>query len=104
VHRRQSTQVFEGAADLDIPPAAAGEITQVGRVWCDAGFPIEVHAETAASHLGFSVSDPGGDPVPLHHGVGHTNTRGWHAIVVASTAATDTPFRVAVTYMAPQFL
>ncbi|MFP5041630.1 galactose oxidase-like domain-containing protein [Parasediminibacterium sp. JCM 36343] len=36
------TQDFEGAADLDIPPAQNGKQVQVGRVWCASNSPIRV--------------------------------------------------------------
>jgi alpha-amylase len=35
------TQVFEGAADLDIPPCTNGRTVQIGKIWCGAGSPIE---------------------------------------------------------------
>jgi galactose oxidase len=33
-------QVFGGAPDLDIPPAASEKTVQVGRIWCEAGTPL----------------------------------------------------------------
>ena len=35
------TQDFEGAADLDIPPCVNARTVLIGRLWCDAGSPIE---------------------------------------------------------------
>jgi alpha-amylase len=40
VATRTVTQEFEGAADLDLPPAEAGKTVQPGRVWCAAETPI----------------------------------------------------------------
>jgi galactose oxidase len=40
VHSHATTQDFEGAADLDLPPAQSGRAVQVGRVWCEQGTPI----------------------------------------------------------------
>ena len=104
VERRATTQVFEGAADLDIGPAVGGETVRVGRVWCDADFPIDVRPEAAPPHLSFSVTDPSGGDVTLHGGAGRTARRGWHTVHVTASGAEQTRFRVAVTYTATQFL
>jgi alpha-amylase len=103
IERHSTTQVFEGAADLDIGPAIGGSSVRVGRVWCDAGVAIELRPQ-AAPHLIFSVTDPSGAPVALHGGAGRTARRGWHTIQVESTGADHTPFRLAVTYTATQSL
>ena len=38
---RPVTQDFEGAADLDLPPADPARTVQVGRIWCAAGTPVQ---------------------------------------------------------------
>ena len=98
VPRFAATQVFEGAPDLDIGPANGGHSTRIGRIWCDAGFPVAVQSETAAAHLVFSLLDPAGNQVELHDGKGRTRSRGWHTLTVTSSATGPTSFRVAVTY------
>ncbi|HZU89678.1 MAG TPA: hypothetical protein VE993_10525, partial [Stellaceae bacterium] len=40
VEARSVSQHFEGAADLDLPPADNGRTIAVGRVWCGAGTPL----------------------------------------------------------------
>jgi alpha-amylase len=104
VQRHATTQVFEGASDLDIGPAIAGEDTRIGRIWCDAGFPVELKPESAAPHLAFSLQDSAGNPVELQGGKGYTHTRGWHTLIVTSSATGSTPFRLAVTYTSTQHL
>ena len=36
-----ATQVFEGAADLDILPAISGTPVQAGRIWCEINKPVQ---------------------------------------------------------------
>ena len=38
---RDATQVFEGAADLDIMPARSGDTASIARIHCEAGAPVE---------------------------------------------------------------
>jgi len=102
VRRLATTQVFEGAPDLDIEPATPNDETRVGRVWCDRGFPLQLDPETTDSHLVFSASDPSGDALPLHNGNGRTDKRGWHTIWVKSSASQPTSYKVAVTYTSTQ--
>ena len=37
------TQDFEGAADLDIPPALNGKAVLAARIWCASGSPLRAH-------------------------------------------------------------
>lgn len=102
VFRRPTTQVFEGADDLDIGPAAGGQTLVIGRIWCDAGFPIDLSPHTEAGHLTFGILDPTGKPLALHDGKAQTSARGWHTLQVSSTAHGTTPFRLSVTWTASQ--
>jgi hypothetical protein len=104
VPRLAATQVFEGAPDLDIGPAIGGQNTPIGRIWCDAGFPVALQPETAAAHLVFSLLDPAGNQVEMQNGKGRTRSRGWHTLTVTSSATGPTSFRLAVTYTGSQFL
>jgi alpha-amylase len=104
VQRFATNQVFEGADDLDIGPAIPAEKVRVGRIWCDSGFPIELHPESDISHLTFTVLDPAGHAIPLAGMKGRSQKRGWHTIQVASTAADRKPFTLRVLYTSTQFL
>jgi alpha-amylase len=104
VTRLATTQVFEGAADLDICPAIAGETLTIGCIWCDAGFPIELAPEPGAAGLTFAVLGPDGKPLSLHDGRAETNARGWHTLQVSSAAQSATPFQLAVTWTSTQNL
>jgi alpha-amylase len=44
------TQMFEGAADLDILPARKGVATDVGPIWCQAGTPIQASLQPDMSN------------------------------------------------------
>jgi len=50
------TQVFEGASDLDIGPAATGGPTAIGRVWCGAGTNVEATLAADITSLGGGAS------------------------------------------------
>jgi alpha-amylase len=102
VQRLACTQVFEGAADLDIGPAVAGQTLRVGRIWCDAGFPISIVPESNAANLAFKIHDPQNNALPLDKGQGRTQKRGWHTLNVTSTGAGVTPFKISVTYTSSQ--
>jgi len=104
VTRRATTQVFEGAADLDIGPAVGGETTTIGRIWCDAGFPLELAPASGAAGLTFSVLDPSRNRMPLNNGKGRTTARGWHTLQVTSAAEGATPFELTVTWTSTQNL
>jgi len=102
VPRQATTQVFEGAPDLDIGPALAGEETIIGRIWCDRGFPVSLQPKPASPHLVFSLTDPAGHAVALQGGKGQIEKRGWHTVRVNSSATAPTPFQLAVTYTSTQ--
>lgn len=102
VTRLATAQLFEGADDLDIGPAVAGKTVTIGRIWCDAGFPIDMHEESHAQGLTFSVYNPAGHALPVDHGRAHTHARGWHTLKVASKATAAVPYRLLVTYTSTQ--
>jgi alpha-amylase len=102
VHRHPTTQIFEGAADLDIAAAPAGEEMLITRVWCDAGVPVSLEPVQNYPNLSFSLVDLGGTPVSLQAGKGKTLKRGWHLVRVTSSATSPTPFQLAVTYTSTQ--
>jgi alpha-amylase len=102
--RLACTQDFEGAADLDIGPAVGGQTLRIGRIWCDAGFPISVVPQSNATNLNFKMLDPQNSALTLDKGEGRTQKRGWHTLTVTSNAAGATPFKVRVTYNSTQLL
>jgi len=104
VNRMATTQVFEGAADLDIGPAVGGEAVTVGRIWCDAHVPVELRPEAGEPHLTSTLLDFGGNSLQLRDGVGRTERRGWHTVQVSSSEVGATPFKLAVTYTSTQVL
>ena len=62
VQTRATTQDFEGAADLDLPPAQSGKVIQVSRVWCDKATAISatlnVPALARATEIELQIVDP----------------------------------------------
>ena len=103
VIRLATTQVFEGAEDLDIGPAEGGKTVAIGRIWCDAGTPIELVPEPAAG-LSFDVLDASGKPLAAHDGKSKSGARGWYTLQVSSVAEGATPFKLAVTWAGTQTL
>ena len=104
VQRLACTQVFEGAADLDIGPAVAGRTLRISRIWCDAGFPIAIVPESDATNLNYKIIDPQGNALPLDKGQGRTQKPGWYTLTVDSTADDEKPFKIRVTYTSTQLL
>jgi alpha-amylase len=104
VSRFATTQVFEGAEDLDIGPAVGGKTVRIGAIWCDAGVPIDLQPESDASKLQFEVLDFAGRKIELNQGRAQTQKRGWHTLHVTATVAGTTPFKLAVTYTSTQDL
>jgi alpha-amylase len=104
VRRLETTQVFEGAEDLDIGPATANETVRIGRIWCDSGFPVTLKPESDATGLSFSLVDPAGNALALHNGKAHTGQRGWHTLFVKSGSGASMPFKLAVTWTSTQYL
>ena len=98
---RQTTQVFFGAADLDIPPANPGATVHVARIWCRAGAPVSASLHPGAP-LSFSITAPSGrrllDGAAAAHGL--VAETGWHDLSVGAPASLPraTSFELSVTY------
>jgi alpha-amylase len=122
--KRPTTQVFFGAADLDIPPAADGQMAP-GRIWCDGGTTVSANLtpnpgrETLnpQAQITFEVMNPAGNPIGTqkwtHPGgtkpvelKAHTSASGWHTLRLTSRnlPAAGIPFELEVTYTATQEL
>ncbi len=101
VPRLATTQVFEGAPDLDIGPAIGGETVMVGRIWCDAGTTVHLAVERATPGISFQLVDASSKilsaPIKI-------TDKGWHSIQATSNRQGETPFKLSVTYAASRFL
>ena len=105
---RATTQYFEGADSLIIPPLTAS-LALIGRVWCAANttisatlydgggstptFPCELQVSNADGILGQATT---------RACTVHTKASGWHGLYAASSAASSSgiAFRLKVTYTA----
>jgi alpha-amylase len=118
-----TTQVYEGAHDLDIKPAIAGEKVQVCRIFPKAGVQMSLKLDadttywTNATALTVTVNDPAGAVLGSHlyndqnQGASflvHPAKSDFHSIVID---AVNTPpqnatpaYSLAITYTAPQTL
>ena len=121
VRTRDVTQEFEGAVDLDLPPADSGKTVQAGRVWCERDISIrailglpgladgaEVVLEIAApdGHLLGSKTFRG---AAAGHGVLEARTVqvGFHALRIKLNNAAGgvrPAYKLAVTYVGQQRL
>ncbi len=117
----RTTQIFEGADDLDIGPVRNGESGPIARVWAagNSGLDIALRPDTthwtAQSEVDLTVTDPtgatlatqrwsAGAPAPhdLHVQTGRT---GWHTITATASSLAPpgrSAFHLTVTYLAPQ--
>src|SRR5262249_1578746 len=119
-----TTQVYEGAKDLDLKPAVVGEEVQVCRIFAHSNTAVSIHFKADASHwtdtttVKVTVKDaPNGNPLASHvvnkanpaasFSVESTKT-GFHPVVVTANNTppqNSTPaFSVGITYTAPQTL
>jgi alpha-amylase len=119
---RSTTQVFFGAADLDIPPVLDGQV-DVGRVWCASGrdihlsFQPAVSEETWGTHaqIVLEVLSPAGKTLGSQKWTrqGHTPAgdlrvhavgNGWHTLRLNSAhlPTAGITFELTVTYTATQ--
>jgi alpha-amylase len=105
---RPTTQVFFGAADLDIAPATPGAKVDVGRIWCAAGTPIKASLSLhprggmSASDVRFAIVGPAGHPLAadVGHVEGTVAETGWHVLSVTTdaSAAGSADYELSVTY------
>ena len=121
---RPTTQVYQGASDLDIKPAVENARVQVGRVFAAANVPLSAHvsfdatAWTPATEIQLEIESPQGSQL-LSKTFGRTESKGasvsvqtqskgFHSLFVTSSntpAGNKAPqYKVAVSYTAPQTL
>ena len=116
------TQVFEGAPDLDILPARGGTAVDAGRIWCNAGTPVQISLQPDMSNwsdhteIVADILAPNGSRVATKTYKRDTSTgsafsgnapaTGFHTLRL--TAANTPPsnanpaYRLSATYTAPQ--
>jgi alpha-amylase len=114
------TQVFEGAADLDIRPAISQAVVQVSRIWVATGTPITASlsfddtAWAADTSIVLTLEDPARGLLAtrtFHAGdsgkqfSAHANAEGWYTFGIQShrtPPANHSPsYKLTVTYTAP---
>lgn len=116
------TQEFEGAADLDLPPASSGKAVKVSRLWCAANAPVHVSLEmdetnwTPATTVTVEMLDPSGallasrvfarGSLPVTSLLATPKEAGFHTLrLQASNLPRSTaPFALSATYTAPRKL
>jgi alpha-amylase len=106
--RLATTQVFFGAADLDIAPARPGATVDAGRIWCDAGTPISAALSVhpidgmTTANVNFVVAGPSGHTLIAGAGEAHGTVadRGWQTLRIAADAKArgSAAFELTVTY------
>ena len=116
-----TTQDYEGAADLDIKPAIAGQAVTVCRVFPDARTTLQVRLTaddanwTPKSSIKLTVKAEDGSAIGSHvfdqktNGTSfsaHVARKEFHSLVVeaANTPRPNTSYQARVTYTAPQAL
>jgi galactose oxidase len=120
VDTRATTQDFEGAADLDLPPAQSGKVVQVGRIWCDQATGISafliVPGLSGAAEIQLDIVGPdnvvlasrtfkAGLPPQALNVI--TAREGFHALRLKTTnapAGSAFDYKLSVTYTAPKQL
>jgi alpha-amylase len=116
--RHSTTQSFFGADDLDIPALRNGT-SPIGRIYSDAGTPIELSLQIDATRPGgatieLQIAGPDnavlgqqavGTQRPPATLVVHPGKAGWCSVRATSVGlAEPLPFTATVTYVAPQRL
>jgi alpha-amylase len=116
VHRRATTQVIFGAADLDVPPAV-NDAKEVGRIWAERATPIRFTVRpdrdgwSAESSLQLTVTDANGHTViertcasATTDADGQIEITGEHHISLTGKKLPDrgSAFEIDITYTAPQ--
>ncbi len=91
---RRTTQVFFGAPDLDIPPAAHGAFLSIARIYVERETTV---AFSTTNNIEATLLD-GTMRVPNHKPA----KTGWFGIGVSTHAATPVAFELSVTYDAGQ--
>jgi len=120
--KRSTTQVFFGAADLDISPARDGRV-EIGRIWCEAGSGIDSRflpdgngkAWSPQARITLEVLSPASKIIGSQNWTrqGHSPAgdlrlkavgNGWHTLRLTSSnlPAEGNPFELTVTYNATQ--
>jgi len=119
-----TTQVYEGAADLDIPPAENGKTVQVCRIWCDAGKDVvavlnpNITGWTARTEITLRLLDAAGAVVAAHTYKGAPPPpadlrvtvwhAGWHSAQIAASGlpapSGQSAYHLSLTYTATQQL
>jgi alpha-amylase len=95
VHQpRLTTQVFFGAADLDIGPAKPGPFHSIARIYVEEHSTVvfSTHNKIESALLDGTTLVPGNKPAK----------RGWYDIGVSTKAVTPVAFELSVTYSAGQ--
>jgi alpha-amylase len=98
---KSATQVFEGADDLDIPPASP-TWTHVQRIWCDASTYVRLKpAETKT--VTTRLVDSSGVELPAVSSTASLQTyraarAGWYTIEARSLTASPESFHISTTY------
>lgn len=119
----RTTQDFDGAADLDIPPASSAGDTPVGRIYVQGGTTIRWTLSLAddrlkdGAALKLTILDPSERPRAAaatqesqgeSQGVATAEATGWYAFRIRAdgpgTRSATVPFRLHVTYQAPRTL
>jgi len=103
VKKWATTQVFEGADDLDIAPAMPGRTLPVQRIWCAKESQVRMERKAGLDTLQFMLVDQGGATIG-NDGADwlRTHDEGWYTILVTNNGMNAAPFQIAVTYTAPQ--
>ena len=117
---QDTTQVFEGAADLDIGPAAPGPAALIGRIYCSPGTQIngvlnfDTSGWTANSSVTLTLQDPAGTTIGNRSFrsadtgaalAAASTTKGfysWKINAADPRAEFRAPFTLTATYRAPQ--
>jgi alpha-amylase len=111
---RATTQVFFGAADLDIGPAAPGATLNVGRIWCagrsplSASFSLLPRDGMTEADVGFAIVGPSGRTLVEGDKAARATVTetGWHLLRVAANASAkgSANFELSLTYWGAESL
>lgn len=108
INPRSTTQDFDGAADLDIPPLGNTEI-KVGRVWCGKGQALATamlaaNQQPADFAYKLRIGLPDGSSVTPTDRY-HTTNYGWHTLYATGVKlSSPVPFTLRVNYSSTQHL